>query len=758
MTERGFRKYSKIVGGIFIVLTVFLVFQILSLKFDFDFEKFFPSNQPETTFFEKYRSNFKSDNDFLLVGIEKKSGIFDKSFLEEVKRFESEVQSLELVDTVHSIVSLEEVFISGSGNVSTKPYFISENFNPVSDSIRWYSKNEIVGTFIPLDGKSVCLFVKHKDFLSKENSDVIIENLHQVIDQFSFEKVRVSGRTIGQKYYIDMMFSEMILYVGLSVILIVLFLFIAFRSGWGILVPQVVIAGSMIWVLGGMSLFHEPINIILAVLPSIMFVVSMSDVIHLTSRYLDAIREEDTIFKAITVAVKEVGLATLLTSITTAIGFFTLYFVKVQPIQAFGIVMGFGVLIAFVLTFLLLPILFYIFPGPKHVTVAKKDHFWKDHLIKWFGFLQNNKKLVLFSSIILMVIFGYGASRIEANNFMMDDLKATEPLKLDFNFFDEHYGGIRPFECSIELKDTSKTIWNKDVIEKLDSIQLFLENETGVNLKGSLISMIRLTNRSRHAGLQEYYAVPTSKSQLRNCTRILRSPKAKNLTRAYIDSTETLLRFTGAIGDIGNNAFTIKEKAFFDFVKKNKLDEFFTIQFTGTAYLVDKNMEYLASSLVKGLVISVFIVGLIIGLVYRSAVVLIISMITNLIPLVFIAGVMGYFGVELKTSTSIIFTIAFGIAVDDTIHFLGKFKYELMQGKSREEALRKSYLTTGKAMILTTLILCSGFVLLMMSNFMGTFYMGVLLSMTLFVALIADMTILPVLLMLFYHPKKKKDK
>lgn len=756
MTERGFRKYSKIVGSAFVLITVVLVFQILNLKFDFDFEKFFPANQPETKFFEDYRSKFKSDNDFLLVSIEREDGIFDKKFLVEAKGFENDLLKLELIDTVQSVVSLDEIFISNGGSVTTKPYFNEDLFNVQEDSIRWFSKNELVGTFIANDAQSICLFVKHKDFLSKEKSDILIESVQTVIDKYSFEKVRISGRTIGQKYYIDMMFSEMILFVGLSAFLIVLFLFIAFRSGWGILIPQVVIAGSMIWVLGGMSVFNEPVNIILAVLPSIMFVVSMSDVIHLTSRYLDAMREEDSVYEAIKIAVKEVGLATLLTSVTTSIGFFTLYFVKVQPIQAFGVVMGFGVLIAFVLTFLLLPILFYLFPGPKHVTVKKKDHFWKNYLEKWFDYLQNNKSIVLITGSILVIVFSIGASRIEANNFMMDDLKATEPLKQDFNYFDVHYGGIRPFEMSVSLKDTNESIWSQKTINKLDSIQTFLENETKVNVKGSIISMVKLTNRSRHAGMKDYFSLPKSKSQLRNITRILRSPQAEELKLAFIDSSETLMRFTGAIGDIGNDEFKIREKKFRDFLEKNNLSEYFDIELTGTAYLVDKNMEYLASSLIKGLLVSVLIVAIIIGFVYKSFVVLLISMITNLIPLIFIAGVMGYLGVELKTSTSIIFTIAFGIAVDDTIHFLGKFKYELMQGKSRIEALKKSYLTTGKAMILTTLILCSGFVLLMLSSFMGTFYMGVLLSMTLFVALIADMTILPVLLMLFYKGKDKK--
>jgi predicted RND superfamily exporter protein len=175
---------------------------------------------------------------------------------------------------------------------------------------------------------------------------------------------------------------------------------------------------------------------------------------------------------------------------------------------------------------------------------------------------------------------------------------------------------------------------------------------------------------------------------------------------------------------------------------------------TGTAHLLDKNMAYLAQSLILGLSFSILLVALLMGMVYQSFSMLLISLIPNLIPLLAIGALMGFMGIELKTSTSIIFTIAFGIAVDDTIHLLGRFKLELSKGRSKIVAMKNAYQTTGKAMVITTFILCSGFFLLVFSDYMGAFYMGLLISVTLFVALIADLTLLPILIVLFYHPKK----
>ena len=223
-----------------------------------------------------------------------------------------------------------------------------------------------------------------------------------------------------------------------------------------------------------------------------------------------------------------------------------------------------------------------------------------------------------------------------------------------------------------------------------------------------------------------------------------------------MDSSEKILRINGNIPDAGNMNISKRNAEFNKFIKKENLQSKYNIIVTGTAHLLDKNMKYLSTSLIIGLCISIGIVSLIMGVIFKSLKMVVISIIPNLIPLIIIGGMMGYMGVDLKISTAIIFTIAFGIAVDDTIHFLGKFKIELLKGRSKLYALKRAYITTGKAMIITTLVLCSGFLLLLFSNFTGTAYLGGLLSITLFATLILDLTILPVLILLFFPEQNKK--
>lgn len=733
----------------------FFLYQALQVDLDYDFEKFYPTDDPETSFFLDYREKFESDNDFLLISIENEGGIFDLDFLKKVDKFTSELEKVKDVKTIMSITNQKEFFIHTLATTE-RPYINFEDVDLKRDSVNIYENKELVNSLVAEDGKSLCLFMRHEDYLSKKRSDVLISSIQKKAKKYKFKKIRIAGRTIGQKYYIDKMITEMLFFVSLSAVLVVLFLAIAFRSMWGILLPQVVIFSAMIWLVGSMKLFDQPINIILTVLPSVMFVVSMSDVIHLVSRYLDALRDGNESFKAMKIAVSEVGMATFLTSVTTAIGFFSLIFVRVEPIQVFGMVMGCGVMIAFLLTFTIMPALFYLVPGPKYVTTRKKDHFWRDRLRGWYVWINRHPKGILVVSLAVMAVCIVGIFRIETDNLLMDDLNEDEPLKADFNYLDEHYGGVRPFEMAVTLQDTSKSVWDEDILRTIDTVQGYLEDEYGVSVKLSLVTAMKIVNRSMYSGNTEEFRLPTKSSKMRRIRQAIMTADQGRLFRTMVDSTKTIIRISGAIKDLGNKTVTEKNRKLFKYLESKKLNGVLDYKVTGTAHLIDKNLSYMSTSLVQGLAVSIAIVAIIMGLIYRSVTIMLISLVPNLVPLVFIGGIMGFIGVDLKISTAIIFTIAFGIAVDDTIHLLGKFKHELVKGKSVIYALRRSYTTTGKAMILTTLILCSGFMLLIFSDFLGTFYLGLMLCLALFVALIADLTLLPVLIILFYKPKNKK--
>ncbi len=747
-------RYLTIILG---SLTLFLCIGLLLLRFDYNFEKFYPKNDSDTSFFEQYRKKFNSDNDYLLIAIEREKGIFDSSFLRQVDAFSKELESVPYVEVVAGITNQDHFYLLPGGMYSKQPIIHFDSLQLAQDSIRLFNAPEYVNTMVAQDGKSVCLFVKHNDYLSKAKCDELISGLQKVENNYQFENVRYAGRAIGQAFYIEKMNFELILFAALSGLLTAIFLYLTFRTIWGVIIPMTILASTVFWTMGIMGWTGTPINILLTTLPTVLFIVSISDVVHLVSRYLDAQRAGKTSPEAMRVSLKEVGFATFLTSITTTIGFFCLLFVNLQPIQSFGFNLGFGVMIAFVLAILMLPVLVYYFPAK--VRPAKDDknsEKWQKIMTALWIFVFKNKIAICVGTVLICVVAAYGALQIKANNYFMDDMKDTEPLKINFNYFDDHYGGIRPFEMAIILKDTSASFWDPEILETMNQVEDFLEKDYQVEIKQSLVQMLKVANKASYAGNSEYYELPASTSKQKQFKRLLTSGPSKEIMKSVIDSSGTISRISGGIGDIGNVEASTRTERLNTFLATLDNQDKLEFKLTGSSYLMDKNMNYLATSLTKGIISSILLVGLIMGLVFKSFRMAILSVIPNIIPILMVAGVMGYFGIPLRTSTAIIFTIAFGIAVDDTIHLLGKFKQQLNQGKSKLYALKRAYMVTGKAMIITTIILCSGFLLLLCSSFQGTFFLGLLLCLTLLFAIVFDLLLVPILIVYFYKPKTKK--
>ncbi|RFC53390.1 efflux RND transporter permease subunit [Brumimicrobium aurantiacum] len=755
--DKKLKKISYLVISAILLITVFFALQIPRTTLNYNFEEFFPSDDEETSFFFNHRALFESDNDFMLIAVEREDGIFDKTFLNKVNAYAKDLSELDHVQFTRDITNEKERFIYPGGMSGERPYIHLDSTHFKTDSANIFENKELINTLVNEKADAVAIFLRHYDFLSKKKGEQLVKEVKTLTESYDFENVRMAGRTVGQLFYVDTMITEMSTYIGISILLVIIFLILSFRSVWGLLVPQIVIVGSMIWIVGYMALIGKPINILLIVLPAIMFVVAMSDVIHLISKYLELLRVGYNKKDAIITSYKEIGMATFLTSITTAIGFFSLLFVNVIPIQDFGIYTGIGVLMAFILTYASLPFLFYVTKKPK---VAKKNSasFWKPILSKVFLFTIKRRKIIPWVGLGVVVIFGFGAKLIVVNNFIMDDVSPESEVKQDFDYFDNKFGGVRPFELSIRLKDTSQSIWNADRLKELEQIESYLINDYGVKVNTSLARYLSVLHRASHAGNTDFFEVPQKKRDINQYKRMLKIADEGKLIRNVLDSTGITTRINGGVPDWGNIVATQKNKEFSTFIQQNNLEEYLDINVTGTAHLLDKNMSYMSSSLVEGLSFAIIIVSVLMTILFRSGRMLIISMIPNIIPLVVIAGVMGFFGINLKITTAIVFTISFGIAIDDTIHFLSNFKLELEKGKSKIYAIKSTFLGTGKAIVLTSLILIGGFSMLLMSSFMGTYYMGLMICITLIVAVLSDLFILPLLLIYFYPDPKEKKK
>lgn len=734
------------------ILTIGASFVLKNLRFDYEFEDYFPKGDTEYEYYNQFREIFGSDNDFVLISLVNDHGIFDSEFLSQVDSLTQALKEVEYVETVVSPTQLGYPVNGPFGMSEIKWIHLNQPDRLRQDSAKIFESGELLGTLISTDAKSLTVILNTTYGISKTKSDQAVENIDSVLANFEFDEVKTAGRIYGQRYYVNKMQHELLFFTSISLLIVIIILAFAFRAIWGVVFPLIVVGISVVWLMALMTLMNKSFDLMSTLLPTIMFVVGMSDVVHIISRYLEELRVTPDKLRALKISFTHIGKATFLTSVTTAIGFLTLYTSGINPVRDFGFFTATGVMLAFVITFLVLPSVLYLLPKPKIANIQSESLFWNKTLRKVFRFTIKKPQLIFGLGIGVILISLLGISRVEVNNFLLEDLSKNDPLRANFEFFEESYSGARPFEVVVAKKDSTGLLNYSDIIA-LDSIETVMKNEFGIKGFVSLNSVVKTLRRANKGGKLSEYKVPQSEKEWLRIRKQLDTFQKMGKLKMVLNPAGNSTRISAQVNDYGGKVF--KEK----YAKNTKVlttvlaNQNLDLRYTGMAYLIDKNNENLASSLMYGLLIAFGAVALLMGGIFKSVKMVIITLIPNLIPLLVVGGFMGFTGIDLKVSTSIIFTIAFGIAVDDTIHYVSKLKMELDKGRTMLYALKRATLSTGKAIVLTSLILVSGFFALVFSDFSSTYYIGLLVSITLLFAVLADLVFLPVLIVLFYREK-----
>ncbi|MFN6039528.1 MAG: efflux RND transporter permease subunit, partial [Bacteroidota bacterium] len=474
------KNNSYLVLAIGLLISIFAAFYASKLKFSYEFEDFFPNDNEELSVYNKYRNKFEHDNEFVLIGIENTQGIFKKEFLLKIDSLTKELRKIQDVKSITSPTNINEILLGGILPVKKKllrfesPEFYEE------DSIKIYTANEYVGSIFPKNGKSVCLYVKTTDKLSKIKSDSLSKQIKRKLNTFNFEKYHFVGRIIAQEVYLEKLQKEFFAFMSVSFLIVVVFLIIAFRSRHGVIIPVIIILISILWTLGFMGATSKSIDIMTVMLPTMIFITGMSDVVHYMARFYEE-REKghkgETVFQQIR---KDVGFPTFLTLVSTLVGFLSLLFSSIKPVKEFGIYTSVGITIAFILTYTLLPAILRIFPPLKIYNQFSETNSTYGKMRSTLFWIFKNQKKIVVVTLLICVICVLGIMKIQINHVLLEDLSDDLPVKKDFSFFDKNYSGVRPFELWIRVKPAQKDVWNFEVIKEIDKIDNYLKNEYGI--------------------------------------------------------------------------------------------------------------------------------------------------------------------------------------------------------------------------------------------------------------------------------------
>jgi predicted RND superfamily exporter protein len=723
-----------------LAISAFFASTLPNTGFDYNFDKFFKPDDQATKYFQIHRDTFSTDNDFILVGLVNEAGVFETEFLTEVEKLTADLREMPHITSVLSPTNAKvRVREPLTGSVFQRPLLSGKRD---LDSNRVSTDPFVLGNLFSRDTTAISIVAMTKEFLNKDESDELAESLNAILSNYDFDGVHLSGRAIGQVVFIKKIQSEFVMFMSIAMGFVVVLLFIMFRSFRGVILPIFTVLLAVIWSVGILNLAGKGISILLNMLPPVIFVVGMSDAVHLYSRYLEELKKGLSKKESIKLMTTDTGLATLLTSITTSIGFASLWFTGIPSLQEFGVLTAVGVMAAFVIAIIMMPACLTLFSEPKRYLESNSTQKWDGFLLSMFDFVTKYRKKVFITTGLLSVAMIAGVTTIDLNNYLLEDLKKSEKLRRDFTFFDQYFSGVRPFDMGLEW-DNEVDLSDPEYFQSLDKIHHFLEANYGVGAVMSPLSVLKELNRSSHGGRNEFYRLPEKEGELKRLLKdykkILSTGKISNLT------TEDggYIRVLGRVGDLGAQHFASKNEELHYFLEREGIAKKATVTITGTGTLIDRTNQTLVESLSKGLGAAFILISILMGLMFRSFRMVLIALVPNLLPLLAVGAVMALAGINLNMSTSIIFTIAFGIAVDDTIHLLSRYKLELMKGKCQYDAMRNAYLHTGKALIITSIILFGGFIGLCFSSFQSTFFIGLFVTLTLGFALLFDFTLLP---------------
>jgi len=728
------------------VLSIASLFSLPYLKVVFNFEQFFPTGDKDLEFFQDFIKEFETDDNFLLIALENTASVFDSDFLKQVEVFADSCQKVPYVLSVQSLTNLQLPKLGPGGPVMSPLINLDNPATLKSDSIRIVNDERFVYNLINKQATALVVALKTEDGIQLEESRAIISAVKKQLKVFQFDNYYMLGRAYFQTELSLLQIREIIISTVISGILISIIMVLIFRRWRTILIALSSIALALILFLGLLSILGRQLSIMAALYPILMLIVGTSDVIHIMTKYMDELVQGNTKKQALETTIRQIGMATLMTSLTTAVGFATLLSSRILPIREFGVNSAMGVLVAFlVMIFFTCPLMSLINKDQiAHKPKSKIN--WHNFLVWCYQRSKHHTKFISISFVVFIVLSAIGISKIHMNYDMQKNLPKGAKITEDFKFFEKEFAGFRPLEIACFIKP-QYDIFDYEVVSSIAKTEDYIRTKDEIQTSSSIAMLVRSVNEIFNFNRPGSYVIPDSRAYTR--IQALMNQMSMMGSEALISKDRRKTRISSRLKDVGSENIKNISRDIDAWIDLNIDSSVVTMKQTGTGLILDKNSEFVRASLLQGLGFAILIVSVLMALLFRRFKYLLISVIPNLVPLVFAAALIGFSDIPLESGTAIVFAIIFGIAVDDTIHFMSKYRMALKKYGDTDKAMFITFTETGKAIIYTSIILFFGFLVMLFSKNQPSVIIGLLISVTLVSAVIADLLLLPVIIRWF---------
>ena len=762
---------NKVVLLILLLLSTLLMgYYASKIKLSYEFAKAIPTDNPKYKDYQDFKATFGDDGNTMVIGVVQKDLFSLKNFI-AYRQLHKDIRTVKSVEDVLSVPSAITLLKDSLGErlIASKvfPETILSQYQLDSAKAEFLNLPFYRGLMYNPATNAYLMAVRiNKDVLASKERSIVIENISKLANAFGEKTnstIHLSGLPLIRTVVADRIQAEMKVFLIGSLLLSILMLLLFFRSITTTLLSMSVVIIGVIWSVGIMQLMGYQISLLTALIPSLVVVIGIPNCIYFINKYHTGYLSTGNKEQSLIDMVSKMGIVTLFCNITAAIGFAVFAFTKSAILKEFGAVAGISILLIFVVSFILLPGVLSLLHTPKPREIKYLQARWiHSFLAKLEHWVFNYKKPILYTTVVIVAISIVGIFKLQTLTRIVDDLPKDDLIYKDLRFFENNFKGVMPLEIVLDTKKRRGLSGMRalNIYNKLDSLAMFIAAQPNMNRPLSIAEGLKFAKQGFYEGDSLNYAIPNAfdGAFVGEYLRPSKEGQAENnftkMLRSFVDSSNQKTRLSVNMADVGTQKLpgllnAIEQRA------HQLFDSSYNVTLTGTSITFLEGSHFIINGLKESIFWAFLLIALCMLYLFRSFRILICSLLPNLVPLLVTAGVMGWADVPLKPSTVLVFSVALGIAVDITIRFLVNYKQVLpFNGNDVATAVSLTIKQTGLSIIYTSIVLIAGFVIFCASSFGGTFALGWLTSLTLVVATITNLLLLPVFLLLTKNKKK----
>lgn len=738
--------------------TSYFGYRAKDIKMSYEMAQVLPKSDSTLLTFQRFQEKFGQEGSIMVIGVKDEK-------LYELQNFNAWLklsEQLKLIEGVDEVVSLGSIYRLERNREERKfePELLFENTPQTQaelDSLieEVYQLPFYKGFVYSRDSSTTLMALTlDRDLLDSKDRGVLMGELLPMIKDFETQtslKVRYSGLPYIRANNTSKVSEEIKLFILLAILITATILLLFFRSFKAMVVSMIVVLIGVVWSVGIQVMYGYPVTILTSLIPPLIIVIGIPNCIFILNKYHQEYKRHGNQILALSRVIQKIGNAIFLTNTTTSLGFGTFIFTNSQILIEFGIVATFGIASVFLVSITLLPIILSFQKPPKERHTKHLERKWVHSVVEQLVLIVTKHRPAVFVvSILIIVASVYGSTLIKTTGNIADDLPRKDPVYLDLQFFESNFNGVLPFEVTIDTRKKGGAT-RLSTLKRIEDLQAVIESYPEFSKPLSIVEGLKFAKQSYYGGRVSKYSLMNRQEQSFILPYLSGAAgNGEEMLQSYLDSNRQITRITAQVADVGSNRMEELLTSL-----ESRIDSIFSadqydVEYTGTSVVWLKGTDYLVKNLFLSLGIAIVLIAIIMAFLFSSARMVLVSLVPNLLPLLFTAGVMGYFGISIKPSTILIFSIAFGISVDDTIHYLAKYRQELSKHSlNLREACLLALKETGVSMIYTSIVLFFGFGVFTASEFGGTVALGLLVSITLLIAMASNLILLPSLILFF---------